>query len=289
MGSAMPINSNKLNLYSEEIPQTKLKEIIDSGTDVYAWCVQLKSPLLITDIYEVFPNLQSWTPSYLEEKIGDTTVRVNTSDTNVFVDYDRPLEMSLKEYSKQIHSDSSSSGRKMYLSALGIDHNFPELKSEVRFDSLLPQEKLALQWLWYGPKGNTTGLHYDSNDNFFMQLYGQKRWVMSEPNSTLNLHPRSSLSNRPAISDFNPLIPDFDKFPKAQRVKFYDLTMNPGTVLFIPAFWWHQVESCSTVISVNIWCKTSMIKMNWGFAHMLPLFIKSLPSITKSLMARKGG
>lgn len=96
----MPANSNKLSLYLKEIPQKKLKETIDSGTDVYAWCAQLKSSLLITYIYEVFPNLQSWTPSYLEEKIGDTTVRVNTSETNVFVNYDRPLKMSLKEYSK---------------------------------------------------------------------------------------------------------------------------------------------------------------------------------------------
>jgi hypothetical protein len=284
----MPLNSHKLNLYSDKIPQKKLKEFIESGIDIYAWCAQLKNPVLITDIYEVFPNLKKWTPDFLEKKIGEVTVRVNTSETNVFVDYEGPLEMSLKDYSKQINSDNPNAGRKMYLSALGIDQSLPDLNSEIYFDSLLPQEKLAFQWLWYGPKGNTTGLHYDSNDNFFMQMYGQKRWLMSEPNSTLNLHPRSSLSKRPAISEFNPLIPDFAKYPKSQRVKFYDLTMNPGTVLYIPAFWWHQVESCSTVISVNIWCKTSMIKINWGFAHLLPLFIKSLPSITKNILVNRG-
>ena len=279
--------SNKLNLYSEEIPRITLQELVNTDVDIYSYCQQLETPLYITDINEVFPSLEQWAPIFLENKIGDSTVKVNTSETNVFVDYHHPLEIILKDYSKKINSDNPNSDGNLYLSALNIDQNFPVLKSEIYFDSLLPLEKLGLKWLWYGPKSNTTGLHYDSSDNFFMQLYGEKRWILSEPNSTLNLHPRSSLSKRPAISDFNPQIPDFDKFPKAKKVKFLDLRMQPGTILYIPSFWWHQVESCSTSISVNIWCKTSMIKFNWGAAHLLPLLIKSLPGMIKGYLANK--
>lgn len=280
----MANNTNQINLYSDEIPQKKLKDLVDSGVDIYTWCKQLKKPVLITDIYDVFPSLEHWSPDFLNNKIGDTKVRVNTSETDIFVDYHRLVEMSVRDYSLQINSDNPNSGRRMYLSALGIDQTFPELKPEVQFDTLLPQERLALQWLWYGPGGNTTGMHYDTSDNFFMQLYGQKRWVMSKPNSIFNLHPRSALSKRPAISDFNPQKPDFVKFPRAKKAKFYDLTMNPGTVLYIPAYWWHQVESCSTVISVNMWCKTSMIKAEWGAVHLIPLFIKTLPFFIKSML-----
>ena len=275
------------NLHANEIPSKKLMEFIEADIDIYSYCQYLKTPLFITGIFEVFPSLEKWSPDFLENKIGDSTVKVNTSETNVFVDYHQPLEINLRDYSKKINSENPNLEKKLYLSALNIDQTFPELKSDIQFDSLLPQEKLGLKWLWYGPKGNTTGLHYDSSDNFFMQLYGKKRWIMSEPNSTFNLHPRSSLSKRPAISDFNPLKPDFDKFPKAYKVKFYDLMMSPGTILYIPSFWWHQVESCSTAISVNMWCKTSMMKLNWGSAHLLPLLIKSLPSITKGYLAEK--
>jgi len=275
------------NLHGNEIPSKKLMEFIEADIDIYSYCQYLKTPLFITGIFEVFPSLEKWSPDFLENKIGDSTVKVNTSETNVFVDYHQPLEINLRDYSKKINSENPNLEKKLYLSALNIDQTFPELKSDIQFDSLLPQEKLGLKWLWYGPKGNTTGLHYDSSDNFFMQLYGKKRWIMSEPNSTFNLHPRSSLSKRPAISDFNPLKPDFDKFPKAYKVKFYDLMMSPGTILYIPSFWWHQVESCSTAISVNMWCKTSMMKLNWGSAHLLPLLIKSLPSITKGYLAEK--
>ena len=66
----MPLNSHELNLYSDKIPQKKLKEFIESGIDIYAWCAQLKNPVLITDIYEVFPNLKKWTPDFLEKKLA---------------------------------------------------------------------------------------------------------------------------------------------------------------------------------------------------------------------------
>ncbi|WP_396190704.1 cupin-like domain-containing protein [Flavobacterium sp.] len=283
----MEKNLFKINLYSDEIPQKKLKDFVDSGVDIYTWCTQLRKPVLITDIYDVFPSLENWTPEFLNNRIGDTVVNVNTSETGVFVDYHRPIAMSLKDYSLQINSDSPKTGRKLYLGALGVDQSIPELKSDVKFDTLLPQAKLALKWLWYGPKDNTTGMHFDTSDNFFMQLYGQKRWLLSKPNSIFNLHPRSALSKRPAVSDFNPLKPDFKNFPKARKVKFYDVMMKPGTVLYIPPYWWHQVESCSTVISLNIWCKTRIFKAEWGFVHLLPLLIKSFPFFVKSLLGFK--
>ena len=269
-------DTNQLNLYPDEIPQKKLKDLIDSGVDIGSFCSKSKRPLLITDIYEVFPSLAQWSPEYLHEKVGDKIVEVNTSETDVFQEYHRPIKMSLKEYSHEISTDKPRSGRRLYLGALGINQSFPELKSEILFDALLPQERLGLKYLWYGPGGNTTGLHYDTSENFFMQMYGQKRWVMSEPDSFLNLYPRSALSNYPKVTNFNPLRPDFEKFPKAQKVKFYDLMINPGSVLYVPAYWWHQVISYSPIISVNIWCKTSILKAEWGALQLVPLYIRNL-------------
>jgi ectoine hydroxylase-related dioxygenase (phytanoyl-CoA dioxygenase family) len=68
--------------------------------------------------------------------------------------------------------------------------------------------------------------------------------------------------------------PDFEKFPKAKKVKFYDLTVHPGSVLFVPPYWWHQVSSVSTSISVSIWCKTGLLKAEWGALQLLPTHIK---------------
>ncbi|MFL9458793.1 cupin-like domain-containing protein [Tolypothrix bouteillei VB521301_2] len=48
--------------------------------------------------------------------------------------------------------------------------------------------------------------------------------------------------------------PDFDKFPKFKKAKYMECLLEPGEMLFIPAFWWHHVYSLDRVnIAVNFW------------------------------------
>jgi hypothetical protein len=268
-------STTPLNLYPTKIRQQSLKALIDSGKDIGGLCSQAKTPLLITDVYEVFPELVKWTPEFLDQKVGDNAVQVISSETGIFQEHHQPLSMTLREYSREISLNDSSTRRRLYMGALNIHHFFPEIKSDLQFDALLPTE-INHSELWFGPGGNTTGLHYDAFSNFFIQLYGQKRWLLSEPNSFLNLYPRSALSPYPKNTDFNPLKPDFEKFPKSRKVQFYDLTIQPGSILFVPPYWWHQVTSDSMSISVSIWCKTSLLKAEWGALQLLPTHIKHL-------------
>jgi len=264
-----------LNLYAEPIPQISLKELVDTKTDIFARCIKSKKPLLITDTQEVFPSLLNWSPEFLHEKVGARMVNVNTSDTDVFQEYHKEIKMSLSDYSKAIASGNTSDGRRIYMGGQPVSEYFPELQSEIHFDKLLPEKKITLKHLWYGPGGNTTGLHYDSQYNFFIQLYGNKRFLLSEPDSFLNLYPRSAFSNYPRVTNFNPLKPDFERYPKARKVKYFDVMMKPGSVLFISPFWWHQVISYSTIISLNIWLDTPKLMSEWGALQLIPTYIKS--------------
>ena len=51
-----------LNLYAEPLPQISLKELVDSGEDLFTRCVEGKKPLLLTKAYEVFPSLAWFYP-----------------------------------------------------------------------------------------------------------------------------------------------------------------------------------------------------------------------------------
>lgn len=116
--------------------------------------------------------------------------------------------------------------------------------------------------LWVGPGGHMECLHYDAMDGTLMQLHGSKRVVLFPPSQTFNLYPfpfyahlRYGLKLRSWFSRVYPDHPDFEAFPKLrQALKHkYDITLNPGDVLYIPAGWWHEVTSLGTgmVCSVN--------------------------------------
>lgn len=116
--------------------------------------------------------------------------------------------------------------------------------------------------LWVGLAGHTTCLHYDAFDGTLMQLHGSKRLVLFPPSQLYNLYPfplsaplRHGLKIRSAYSQLYPDKPDFVAFPNFAKAlqHRYEVVLNRGDVLYIPASWWHEVTAIGhgMVCSVN--------------------------------------
>jgi hypothetical protein len=106
--------------------------------------------------------------------------------------------------------------------------------------------------LWIGPSGHVECLHYDPMDGTLIQLHGCKQIVLFPPSQTFNLYPypfyahlRHGLKLRSWFSRCYPDRPDFQAFPRLRQALQcrYDLTLQPGELLYIPAGWWHEVTS----------------------------------------------
>ena len=51
---------------------------------------------------------------------------------------------------------------------------------------------------------------------------------------------------------------DLERYPLyrvAERQRM-ELILEPGDALYIPALWWHAVESLDTTVSVNFWWRS---------------------------------
>ena len=116
--------------------------------------------------------------------------------------------------------------------------------------------------LWLGLAGHTTCLHYDAFDGTLMQLHGSKRLVLFPPSQLYNLYPfslsahlRHGLKVRSTYSQIYPDKPDFAAFPNFVKAlqHQYEVILNQGDVLYIPASWWHEVTAIGQgmVCSVN--------------------------------------
>ncbi|XP_001626527.2 bifunctional peptidase and (3S)-lysyl hydroxylase Jmjd7 [Nematostella vectensis] len=192
-----------------------------------------------------------------------------------------------------------------YLEYTSIPSYFPELEQDIQempcAAGLLNRKHLNI-WL---SDGNTLGkLHFDPFENFLCQISGKKQVILYEPHDNTRLyeaHIQESMleynhahkefrrkklldSTSMVMSPVDILKPDYERFPKFQGVRAMNCTINEGEVLFMPSFWWHEVQSYPSHINprnlaVNFWyepffskdypCESCKLEVNPSYHHLL--------------------
>lgn len=103
--------------------------------------------------------------------------------------------------------------------------------------------------LFVGKKGTGTRLHFDANDNFTVQLLGEKTWSLHRNDSvrepTQNWVPSTEVPGE--LRYYCPEDLEREVPRTARRV-----TLAPGSVLYVPRGHWHGTVSRSDAISLNI-------------------------------------
>jgi len=185
------------------------------------------------------------------------------------------------EFEKFMEMLSESSEVSAYLEYTSLTSTFPELKVDISpltfVENLLIQRHLNI---WIG-NGKTLGkLHFDPFDNLLCQVTGEKHAILFDPGQSGNLYeghiPEAMLSysfqsvrqnkfkkdtllesTSMVMSPVDILKPDFESFPKYDPRGQLHCPIKKGDVLFIPAFWWHEVQSKPDEnflnIAVNFW------------------------------------
>nr|WP_237709660.1 cupin-like domain-containing protein [Microbulbifer agarilyticus] len=111
--------------------------------------------------------------------------------------------------------------------------------------------------IWIGGK-SIVATHYDDAENLACCVAGRRRFVLFPPEQVGNLY-IGPIDNTPAgapVSMVSLANPDFDRFPKFEQAlrHAWVAELGPGDVIYIPALWWHHVESLEAVnVLVNYW------------------------------------
>jgi len=94
----------------------------------------------------------------------------------------------------------------------------------------------------------------DPDDNFLIILEGCKRVRMCEPSPVSRRYPNPLGSKGKTIQSRVDLDAKSgrQKFPEFEFDRMIDVKVKAGEMLFIPAFFWHQVTSLENTLSVNI-------------------------------------
>jgi len=85
-------------------------------------------------------------------------------------------------------------------------------------------------------------MHADCGDTLFTQLVGRKRWYLIDPEYTSKLAPWAQRLNLAYFTGY-----DVHNEPLPEEVVIQEVTLNPGDILYFPAFTWHAVDNLDRV------------------------------------------
>jgi hypothetical protein len=221
-----------------------------------------RKPVIITGKITDWKAYSSWSVDYLKNVVGHKEINVNFSKNKIFnfdseIDFTVPSKkMKFTDFTDWILEEKTTD-EYYYLQQSPIKDTFPELVSDIEVPDYIDKKLFIIANLWIGAGGNVSQLHYDMSENLLSQVRGRKRILLFAPKETSLLYPFPAHSKIPHMSQLNIDQLDTNKFPKFQKAKYIECVVEPGEMLFIPAFWWHQVYSLDQLnISINFWWKT---------------------------------
>ncbi len=153
-----------------------------------------------------------------------------------------------------------------------------------RFDggnqSLLPPEGTPpLAWI-----GNASRVapHFDTSDNIACVVRGARTFLLYPPEQVANLYigPLDhNMAGQPA-SLVDPRAPDLAAYPKYAQAEAAAIIaeLQPGDAIFIPALWWHYVESYAPFsMLINYWWSQPSTGHGLGSLAHAVMALRELP------------
>ncbi|WP_051027193.1 cupin-like domain-containing protein [Nocardia higoensis] len=217
-------------------PDLELAEVFDR-----------KTPVVIREVAGGWPVFEDYQPQRLREKYRTEKVYALTSTTNVFTQETSPVE--LLEYGDVIDAvfDTPRPDKKYYSRAAA---NPRPLAEQLPATVGSRTQSTAASSVWMGQAGNLTPLHNDPWHGLLIQLHGRKRVRLFPPDEYRNVYGRVPLKvDDPYTGLPDEFDPDTAALPRLREAESYDVVLDSGDVLYIPMFWWHQVESLDASIS----------------------------------------
>jgi [protein]-arginine 3-hydroxylase / protease len=254
-------------------------------------------PVVITGVASQWPAARLWTPEYLAAQSPDLPVVTEEwpeGERNDAEDWMRNIRYGRTTLGEVVQRMAGAAGPiRSYLAQFPLFQHLPRLRAHIvepraymdvavlaRLPSGLRSLFIREPLLWLGPRGTVTPLHFDDEDNLFVQLRGTKHIILVPPQQSRQLgFPHFDFRS----INFSPVDierPDLERFPALAAIDRWETTLGPGEMLFIPLGWWHYLRATEASISLSFWWRAP--------ARMARLLPYVYPKLRAELTARLG-
>ncbi|MGH9270165.1 MAG: cupin-like domain-containing protein, partial [Ilumatobacteraceae bacterium] len=154
--------------------------------------IDAETPVIISGVADQWPAFSRWTPTYLKAAVGDLTVPVAESQVGDYFDAEKMYgEVSKQEMPWSDFIDAVFSPRPgepvRYLRQRPLAA-FGALAADIETPPFVPRPLLHTN-LWVGGAPSVTATHYDSEDNFLVQISGEKELTLFPAKQLSALYP----------------------------------------------------------------------------------------------------
>ena len=196
-----------------------------------------RRPVVLTAFAAGWPALGKWTPDWLAAHHGAEQVEVYDAS---FADPGRSYMSNVRTMRFDEYLDcvlNRDMDLRMFL--YNIASRIPALRADVPVPDLANGFSERFVFTFFGCRGSVTPAHYDIDLShvFHTAIRGTKRITLFAPTESHRLH-RHPFTVRSYV-DVD--APDVERFPRLAGARGFQVTLEPGETLFIPAGFWHHV------------------------------------------------
>ncbi len=223
-------------------------------------------PVVLEGFARTWPAFGRWSPGFFEEHFGDVDVEVMADrerDPRFEMNRDEHRRtMPLRDFTRFVETSSRNASNDAYIVAHNhvLDGPLSALKEDVGEAAGIlkfPADPGRMN-LWFGPAGTVTRLHHDTANILLVQITGRKL-VKLVPSLEFHLL-RNEAGSYSGLDPHSPT----DLSDGLRSATILDVELNAGDALFLPVFWWHDVRSMETSISLS--CS------NFAYPNSFPIY-----------------
>lgn len=214
-------------------------------------------PLVIKNLAKSWPAYKKWNWAYFKELVGNQKVALYN---NVKSDAYTPINTAddyktLGEYIDMIQQGPAA--WRIFL--FNIFDHAPELINDFTWpEHLMKGFVKKYPMLFTGGQTSITHMHFDIDVSHILhtQFAGRKRVLLFPNEEKYKLYRKPfevlSLADFSNYYDASKSKIDYDQFPALKKAKGFDLTLEHGNTLFMPAGYWHHMEYLDSGFAMSL-------------------------------------
>lgn len=222
--------------------------------EFYEYYVKNGIPVVFNGAAKDWDCVKKWSLEYFKDIHGDDEVPIIDSEN-----FENGVEFTtLRELIGQIRQGNF----KAYFRFYNLLTRHPEHINDFDLKWLKAHRHKRAYFesfqVFIGGENSMTDIHNSHIANLFVQVYGQKNWILYPFHQLPFIDPPPTdngiFRNAPARvngKQFKSFAPDFDAYPYFEYLDGYTVELQPGDVFYNPPFMWHTVKNVTDSIGVG--------------------------------------